>query len=74
MKTDILEEASMASAQNKPVPVKPFRISGVVPHHMPVQNIPNFGHAKRHSRVPSLGGLHCVHDQHPNIIHALHVN
>ncbi|KAL6321195.1 hypothetical protein AAG906_015539 [Vitis piasezkii] len=54
--------------------LRSFKISGVVPHHMLIQHIPNFGHAERHSRVPSLGGLHGVHDQHPNIIHASHVN
>lgn len=58
----------MAAAEHKPVPVKPLGIAGVVPHHMPEQQVPDVRHPHRRPRVPRSRLLHGVDDQHPDVV------
>lgn len=74
MKANILKQTPMSSTQNKPIPIKPLRVSRVIPHYMPVQQITHFSHPQRHSGVPGFRMIHRVQNQHSYIIHTPLVN
>lgn len=64
----------MARTEHETVAIEPVGVLGVVLHGVTPEHVAYFGHAQRQSRVPCLGGVHCVHGEHSHVVHTALVN
>jgi hypothetical protein len=63
MQQAVQEHRTVTRGKNKPVPVGPVRIAGVVLHDFAVQQSTKLGHTHRHTGVSGICRLYCVNCQ-----------
>lgn len=66
MKQGVLKHTPVSSRQNKPVPVEPVRVLGVIPNDLVVQYMTHRGTAHGQARVTRIGLLDGVDGQEPD--------
>ena len=68
MKQTIEQHRTMPGGKDKPVPIRPFRIPGIMFQKPGPQDIGHRGRTHGHARMPGIGLLDRIHSQHANSI------